>query len=171
MRDKILFDKKIHSKKCYGVGYNVYETLLWVNNVIFDSYGVWTEQKQKFIDKNHKRYWRNISKFYLPDHQMIVRLTGLDFRIDDVKKFLDLNEWNFSRNIILNHIRWHVDQNGCYIDYDEELIEVDKRLFKILFEKFWFCLGMEYRFEAILMEPEKVYALEKWSRAHFHFLQ
>lgn len=137
------------------------DILLKVNGVFFDPdiRSKYTRGIQKTI---HARYWKNISRLYLEVCTLVVRLGGLHNDIDEIKK--SLGEKIYGRNIIFHFHRWDVaDEEGVYDEDTFALIECDRRLFKTLFDAFWFSLGAEQHFQGIVIAPEKVPYLYRWS--------
>lgn len=161
MDEKIRFKKNIKEKKIENEPYEIQEFSLMINNKFFDPDTV--TKHSKSIKRNiHKVYWEKISSFFFNGATMIVRLGGLHSDLDDIKR--TLGKAILGRNIIFHHHRWITDLSGAYDDEKFALIECDRKLFKKLFDKYWFALGFEFQFEGFVISPKDVPYLEKWSR-------
>lgn len=156
----IEFEKRMKSKKLGSVEYRMLDVLLKVNDQYFDS-NLETEKGKNTQKGIQQIYWNNFRKYYLDDYVMVVRLSGLHFNINEIREYIYSDDGRTS--MILHYHAWPIDKNGTYDIDSFVLLVCNKRLFKKLFEKFWFALGCEIHFEGILVEPSKIYYLPKWS--------
>ena len=163
MDSKIEFEKRIKHRKIDGARYECWEILVKINGEFFNQDAV-TPNAKRTQKKIHKRYWNTINKFYLDGCTMVVRLSGLHFNLDDVKKYLFAKD-SRRDNMILHYLRWVVQEDGTLLKDRFALFECRGRgEFKKFFDEFWFALGFELRFEGILLNPERALDIEKWSR-------
>lgn len=161
MDTAIRLETKKSVKKIDNEKYEEQEFSLLVNNELFNP-DIVSRHSKKIEGTVHKIHWDNISPLYLDGCAMIVRLSGLHSNIDEIKKFLGNSI--YKRNRIFHHHKWDIDLNGTYDDEKFALIECDRKLFKRLFDKYWFALGFELRFEGIVIELQNLPYFEKWSR-------
>jgi len=161
MERNIQFEKRIKLRTIHGINYQIYDIFLKSNNHYFDPISV-TGRAKRIQKDIHRKYWNAISRLYLDGGAMVVKLSGLHFNIDDVKKYMFTKE---SRaNMILHYLRLTVDTDGSSVQDSSALIECDRFVFKKLFDEFWFALGFELRFEGIVLSPKQIFGIERWSR-------
>jgi len=160
MGPRINFDKGIRRKSVSGNQYDVYEVILRLNGETFNNNRktAYTKRIQNAIQT---RYWNALKALYLPSHVMAVRLSGIHFHIEDVKKYMSFEGRRLE--MILSYVEWKEKGGGHVVDAFA-IIESDKKLFSQLLHEFWFALGFELHFEGIILPPDKIYDIEKWSR-------
>jgi hypothetical protein len=103
-------------------------------------------------------YWRIIKKLQLPGCGVLVRLSGLHYDPFTAKDLMFSATQH--RNIIVQYRSWRLR------DYTEGesycLVESEPAMFKQLFEKYWFSVGEEHRFEAFIIRKDKLRRFDKW---------
>ena len=138
----------------------MYKVILHKNGEVFNNDRL-TKNNREIQTAIRERYWNAFKALYLPGHIMAIRLSGIHFRIEDVKKYMVFE--GRQQQLILHYLQWK-DEGGGHVADAFAIIESNRQLFRQLFDKFWFALGFELHFEAVILPPEKIYDIEKWSR-------
>ncbi len=162
MSSRIKFEKIIKQRKIYMERYDVFEVRLWLNDQQFDpNYA--TENKKAIQNAIQEKYWNALKRLCLPGHIMVVKLSGIHFHIEDIQKYMHLKVKHQKLDMILHYLSWK-GKKGVHLSDNFAIIESNRQLFRQLFDKFWFALGFELHFEGIILRPDKMYDIEKWSR-------
>ncbi len=138
------------------------EFLLKINDEIFDM-----ENDEKYLikirDRLSETYFKYIEKLCPEGSTIVVKLSGLHFDFVDFLKNYTFSK--DSRNHIISHYHhWKIDDSEGIDEDTYVLIKCDKRLFKELYDLYWFSINVEYHFEGIILNPDDVMYVEKWCR-------
>ncbi len=137
-----------------NIKYRIYNFVLEVDNELFDPDDV-TARSKVLQRKLRQLYWNIFTNFFLADQIMIIKLSGLHFNIDAVKKYLVLHD--SKTNAILHYHCWQKDKGGA-IDIDSfAIIECRGDLLKEIFDVYWFTLGYEIKLKIFAMAPKVIF--------------
>ena len=162
MENKITFEKISKRRNIYGKTYNADEVTLRINGQIFDINRA-TKHSKMVQNVIRERYFNALEGLYLPGHVVVVRLNGIHFQIEDVEKYRSFVLKDHKLEMIFHYLEWK-DRGGGHICDAFAIMEVNKKLLRQMLHEFWFALGFELQFEGIVLPPDKVYDIERWSR-------
>lgn len=154
MIDKdINFEKTIKTKEVIGKkNYLSCDFLIKVNGKIFNSEEDYNFSRtlSKHLQRAYLAYFKNLCP---EGYIVIVRLSGLHIELVElISKYSFSND---SRNqAVFHYHHWQTTDKKATDEEAFMIIRCDASLFDQLFEKYWFCIGMEYRFEGIILKPE-----------------
>lgn len=159
---KITFEEKFSKKKRGQYYYQQCELLLKINDSYFDP-DIKNKHTKTILENIHNKYWNRIRHFYLDGHRIIVKISELKpveiGRLAETYRFYK----DVHRNIITHFHSWKT-KDGGWAEEGYVLIDCDKQLFKVLFDRYWFCLADEIQFEGYVVKPEDSIKIEKWNR-------
>jgi len=111
----------------------------------------------QLIPKFKRKYWGLLRKFYMNGCTILVRLSGLHYDPFEAREYLLSSEKR--NNMIVYYRQWRFEKFSEEASYC--LIECDKKLFKTLFDRYWFSVAEERRFEAFVLKTQKARQLVK----------
>ena len=157
---KIHFEKQIIPKTVFARTYLMLNVILKLDGKVVDP-DLAGKSKGRIPEILRSTYWRAIRKLVIPRSAILVRLSGLHFRIEDATDYVFARE--FRANMVLHYHSWKIAKSGIRNEESFALIECDRQVFRELFDRFWFSLGYERRFEAFIMKRESVLRVDNWS--------
>ena len=158
----IKFKQKIKTIIAGSGSYFSKETLLLYKGEVFDIENdhIVSKQISKIIID---QYYAHFSALCFPRYKVMVLLSGLDIELAQlIKDYIFSNDGR--RNVIFQYSHWPCVQHEGMEEHSFMLVECDISLFKELFYKYWFSIGVEYRFLGFAVELLDKHVIERWAQ-------
>lgn len=162
MNHSVQINKKNKTIKVENKSYQIWNFLVHVDSSFFNPFYLdrFTSESRRLKALLRKEYWDLLSFFVQKKYSIVVRLSGLHLKIDELRKDIRYSS-NGRREIFLHYHYWPFGNKGLHDEGMFALINCDRDALRELFDKFWFVVGYELRFEGIVLRVGEVSKLRK----------